>query len=104
MPELPTANFLTRSRIHAFDSCRTPIEKMKETFELNKHSLRVAHLNTSSIPKHIEEIIRTTLETDLDIFACSETNIKNHTPAKRYNIPGYKLIKANRNNVKKGGG
>ena len=76
---------------------------MKETFELNKHSLRVAHLNTSSIPKHIEEIIRMTLETDLDIFACSETNIKNHTPAKRYNIPGYKLIKVNRNNVKKGG-
>ena len=103
MPELPTVNNLTRSRIHAFDTCRSPIAKMKETFELHKNLLRVAHLNTSSTPKHIEEIIRMALETDLDIFACCETNIKNHTPAKRYSIPGYKLIKVNRNNERKGG-
>ena len=87
----------------AFDNWLSPINKMKEIFDLQKHSLRVAHLNTASIPKHLEEIVRLVLETDLDIFACCETNIKANTPAKRFNIPGYKLIKHNRDHTTKGG-
>lgn len=103
IPDLPVSNYLTRAREHAFDNCLSPIAKMLETFELHKNLLRIAHLNTASIPKHFDEIARLVIECGLDIFACSETNIKANTPAKRYNIPGYKLIKLNRDHTTKGG-
>ena len=65
--------------------------------EMGAHhnQIRVAHLNTVSIPKHRDEIQRVMHETDLDILCTSETNIKSNTPPKRFNIPGYKFIKQN---------
>jgi hypothetical protein len=85
------------------DNFLTPIAKMNSEMGAHNNHLRVAHLNTVSIPKHRDEIQRVICETDLDILCTSETNIKTGTPAKRYNIPGYKLIKKNREYGAKGG-
>ena len=76
---------------------------MKSDFEPHKHHLRLAHLNASSIPKHKAELQRVILETDLDAIAICETNIKPGTPAKRFKIPGYKLLKHDRVHTTKGG-
>ena len=87
----------------AFDNFLSPISKMNADFDSNKHLVRFGHLNTASIPKHRDEIQRTVVGTDLDIFAASETNIKAGTPSHRFTIPGYKLIRHDRNHTTKGG-
>ena len=74
----------------------SPLEKMIMDLEPFKHQIKVGHLNTVSIPKHRDEIQWVVGRAGLDIFAASETNIKANTPAHRFNIPGYKLLRHDR--------
>ena len=95
---------LTEARFQPIiDNFLAPISKLRLDFGPYKNHLRVAHLNTASIPKHRDEIQRVMLEADLDIFAASETNIKPGTPSHLYKVPGYKLIKQDRTHTTKGG-
>ena len=81
----------------------SPLEKIIRDLEPFTHQLRIGHLNTSSIPKHHEELQRVVVGADFDIFASVETNVKPNTPAHRVNIPGYKFIRQDRINRPKGG-
>ena len=93
---LPTLNITA-------DNFQSSISKINSDMADYKDNLKIGHLNTSSIPKHREEIYRTLRMIDLDIFAASETNIKPGTPSKLFNFPDYKLIRADRTHRTKGG-
>ena len=85
------------------DNLHTPITKINSELEQFKNFIRFGHLNAVSVPKHREEIYRVIRETLLDIFAVCETNIKPGTPSHLYQMPGYKLIRADRTHSAKGG-
>ena len=69
------------------------MDRMIKDLEQFQHHLRVGHLNTVSVPKHQDEIVRVVVGADLDIFLVCETNIKANTPTHRFRIPGYKLLR-----------
>ena len=54
----------------------SPIEEINKNLMPFSNYLRLAHMNSVSIPLHREEIFRVISKTDLDIIGFSETNIK----------------------------
>ena len=96
IPQLSLNNFLD-------DNFETPITKINKELRPFIHNIKVAHLNAVSIPKHRDEIARVLSLTQFDVFGVSETNIKPATPKNLYQIPGYKLIRADRTHTTKGG-
>ena len=95
---LPTLHFTD-----LLDILHTPISKINSDLEPYKHSLKIAHLNAVSIPKHRDEIYRVLREANFDILAISETNIKPGTPTALFKMPGYKFIRVDRTHTTKGG-
>ena len=81
----------------------TPIQKINTDLKPYGKSLKICHINAVSIPKHRDEIKRVVTETNMDIIAVSETNIKKSTPKQFYNLEGYKFFHVDRNHKSKGG-
>ena len=98
IPQLGLTDFLGNG-----DDFETPITKINKELQQFIHNIKVAHLNAVSIPKHRDEISRVLSLTQFDVFGVSETSIKPGTPKNLYQIPGYKLIRADRTHTTKGG-
>ena len=98
IPEFQIANFLEN-----VDNFQTPITKINKEMQQYIHNIKIAHLNAVSIPKHRDEISRVLSLTAFDILGVSETNIKPGTPRNLFQLPGYKLIRADRTHTTKGG-
>ena len=58
----------------------TPVQVINNNLNLHKNLINMAHINAVSIPKHKAEIQRSINDTNLDILAVIETNIKDNTP------------------------
>ena len=82
---------------------KTPIQQIKEDFEKVSSSLRVCHINPTSVVPHRDEIFRLVDETDMDVIAVSETNMKSSTLKSRITLPGYKLFRKDRTYAGRGG-
>ena len=98
IPQLSLTDFLGNG-----DDFETPITKINKELLQYIHNIKVAHLNAVSIPKHRDEVSRVLSLTQFDVFGVSETSIKPGTPKNLYQIPGYKLIRADRTHTTKGG-
>lgn len=81
----------------------TPSEKVNKDFENYSAYLKIGHLNTSSIPKHRDDISNLMLNCDFDAFGTCETFIKQHTPKSVFHIEGYQFFSKNRDVASKGG-
>ena len=82
---------------------KTPIQQIKEDFEKVSSSLRVCHINPTSVVPHRDEMFRLVDETDMDVIAVSETNMKSSTLKSRITLPGYKLFRKDRTYAGRGG-
>ena len=80
-----------------------PIQQILRDLKNNNNWLRIGHLNSRSVPKHIHEIRRLFKDCGFDIVAVSETFIKEHTPEDMYTIENYKFYKLNRIHSTQGG-
>lgn len=81
----------------------TPIDFINNDLKDFKDNLTIAHINSRSVTKHIDEIERIVHETQLDIIGVSETFIKSHTPNNLFKINGYMFFHKDRS-AKCGGG
>lgn len=81
----------------------TPSEKVNKDFENFSDYLKIGHLNTSSVPKHRDELSNLALNCDFDVLGSCETYIKEHTPKSVYSIEGYQFFHKNRDVASKGG-
>ena len=80
----------------AGEGYKTPVEHLNIDLQDLEHYLLVSHINSRSVPKHIDEISYVLSNTNLDAVAVSETFIKAHTPQNLQKIPGWKFFKKNR--------
>ena len=74
----------------------TPSEKINKDFQNFSAYLKIGHLNTSSTPKHRDEISNLMLNCDFDAFGTFETFFKEHTPKSVFHIEGYQFFSKNR--------
>ena len=81
----------------------TPAHKINGEVNKFKNILKIGHLNAVSLPLHRDEIQRLLYDTDFDIVAVSETNIKKSTPSLVYKIEGYQFFHVDRNHTTRGG-
>ena len=81
----------------------TPSEKINKDFENLDSFLKIAHLNSSSVPKHRDEISNIIHTCNFDIFGVCETFIKEHTPKSVFSINDYQFFHKDRNSASKGG-
>ena len=81
----------------------SPLRQVMVDLDKHKDSLRIGHLNASSVPKHIDEVKRILKDTGLDILAITESFIKGKVPEDRLQIDGYKLLNVNRTGAEQGG-
>lgn len=68
----------------------------------NLKGFKIASLNVNSLLKHIDEIRHVLRSTPFDIFAINESKIDESIPDNEISIPGYNLIRKDRNRA--GGG
>ena len=68
----------------------------------NLKGFKIASLNVNSLLKHIDEIRHVLLSASFDIFAINESKIDELIPDNEISIPGYNLIRRDRNRA--GGG
>lgn len=81
------------------------IDQHKEQLEVNKHLLKIFHLNTQSLLSTFAEFEAMAYEYKFDILTLSETWFTdNQHLIDHVQIPGYNLYYRNRNNNKRGGG
>ena len=59
--------------------------------------LKIASLNLNSLRKHIDEIRMLLANYLFDVFAINESKIDSTIPDSEINIPGYKIIRKDRN-------
>ena len=79
----------------------TPYNMIKNKFKNFEHLIKLAHVNSCSIPKHlheIEKIIRL-----FDILGTCETFISSNTPKTAFDIPGYNFFHVDRFMASRGG-
>ena len=81
----------------------TPIETLRAVVEKNKNNFTCFHINTGSVPKHYDELVRLVYETNVDALAVSEHFICEKTPKMLYEIPGYNFFHKDRINQSRGG-
>ena len=81
----------------------TPSNEINSQLKNFENFLKLAHVNSCSIPKHLHEIINIALKTGLDAIGACETFISKHTPMASFNIPGYNFFHADRDSNKVGG-
>ena len=81
----------------------TPIQQINSNLDAYKNLINIAHMNAVSIPKHRSEIHRILNETNLDILAVSETNIKVNTPQDVYKMENYNFYQKTRDYKARGG-
>ena len=67
----------------------------------NLKGFKIASLNVNSLLKHIDEIRHVLFSTPFDIFAINESKIDESIPDTEISIPGYNLVRKDRN---RGGG
>ena len=60
-------------------------------------------MNSSSVPKHRDEIDNIIKTCNFDIFGVCETFIKEHTPKSVFSIDDYQFFHKDRNTASKGG-
>ena len=68
----------------------------------NLKGFKIASLNVNSLLKHIDEIRHVLLSAPFDLFAINESKIDELIPDNEISIPGYNLIRKDRNRA--GGG
>ena len=74
-----------------------------EIDKLQSHKgLKISHLNCLSLMKHFDEVKSLVTETDIDITTLSETHLCTNIDDSEIRIPGYTLIRRDRN--RSGGG
>ena len=81
----------------------SPIEDINNNLKPFGNFLRIAHINSVSIPLHRDEISRVINSTNLDIVGISETNIKKATLRDRFKFQNYKLFHIDRDWGRNGG-
>ena len=65
--------------------------------------LKVGHVNSRSIPCHIDDLIMLCNNRNYDVLCVSETWLKNSVPATQFNIPGYYIFRQDRLYARSGG-
>ena len=76
---------------------------MLSSCKLQSHKgLKISHLNCLSLMKHFDEVKCLVTETDIDIMTLSETHLCTNIDDSEIRIPGYTLIRRDRN--RSGGG
>ena len=111
----PTLNNAASVRTKAYPStqettpvdvaCHDPIRgELGSTLRsvANLKGFKIASLNVNSLLKHIDEIRHVLLSAFFDIFAINESKIDELIPDNEISIPGYNLIRKDRNRA--GGG
>ena len=86
-------------------ACRDPIRgEFGSTMRsvANLKGFKIASLNVNSLLKHIDEIRHVLRSIPFDIFAINESKIDESIPDNEISIPGYNLIRKDRNRA--GGG
>ena len=81
----------------------SPINKINHDFTKFNKSLRVCHINPTSVQAHRDEIFRIAEGTDMDVIAVSESNMKKSTLRSRITLPGYRLFRKDRTHADRGG-
>ena len=81
----------------------SPINKINHDFTKFSKSLRVCHINPTSVQAHRDEIFRIAEGTDMDVIAVSESNMKKSTLRSRITLPGYRLFRKDRTHADRGG-
>ena len=61
--------------------------------------IKLAHVNSCSIPKHLHEIEITLRKTGLDALGACETFISKHTPKASFTVPGYNFFHVDRDST-----
>ena len=59
---------------------RSPLEIINSDFESFSNFVKFGHVNAVTVPGNKDEIERTLIGSDFDIFAVTETNIHQNTP------------------------
>ena len=70
----------------------------------SSNGLKIGHLNVRSLSDKIDEVRFIIFETNLDIFCISETWLKDDINDDMIHIPGYTVVRRDRNCNKRGGG
>lgn len=76
---------------------------LKSIFQVNDCCPYISHFNVASIFPKMDELRRIFVESNTHIILSSETWLKSHISTKSVEIPGYKLLRADRA-VRRGGG
>ena len=81
----------------------TPIEQINNKLNGKNNFIKIAHLNTRSLPRHIDEFKNVVQSTSFDIIGVCESFICKNTPTDLYVIPGYKFFHKDRDMTCRGG-
>ena len=76
------------------DSCLHKIKKLR--------GLKIASLNINSLLRHVDELRLILSDSEIDVFAINESKIDNSVKDSEISIPGYNMIRKDRNRF--GGG
>ena len=76
------------------DSCLHKIKKVR--------GLKIASLNVNSLLRHVDELRLMLSDSEIDVFAINESKIDNSVKDSEISIPGYNMIRKDRNRF--GGG
>ena len=84
---------------------RSPLEIINSDFESFSNFVKFGHVNAVTVPGNKDEIERTLIGSDFDIFAVTETNIHQNTPKSAFEIKNYRFFHQDRegDNHSKGG-
>ena len=74
------------------DDFVTPSSFINHKFEGFENLLKIGHINSCSIPKHLHEISKIAWSTKLDILGSCETFITGDTPKSTFEINGYNFF------------
>ena len=84
-------------------SSRTPVNKINKDLGKFRNKFLIAHINSRSLNKNIEELREIIYNTNFDAVAISETWLTKNTPKDRFELDNYSIIRNDRKN-KRGGG
>ena len=85
------------------DDFVTPSSFINHKFEGFENLLKIGHINSCSIPKHLHEISKIAWSTKLDILGSCETFITGDTPKSAFEINGYNFFHVDRVHQSRGG-
>lgn len=81
----------------------TPTKDINLKFKNYENLIKIAHVNSCSIPKHLHEIDKIVQETNMDVIGACETFISEHTPNTSFDISGYNFFHVDRDQSCRGG-